>query len=143
MDNDSFLTEPARHRVVADLVRVTRVLVLALPVVNLTDDEEHHINRLARYLIAEAERKNPDVQRIQLLGSLLRNQLAQGPAAATLGAVLADSFDEALNGPAEPLAQSAPGHLAARGGRRQPTQRQPAQRQPAQRRVSPTRSTGR
>lgn len=93
---------PGRSAVVTNLVRAARVLLLALPVVDLTDEEEHHIRRLARYLIAEADRPRPDEQRIQLLGTLLRTQLQQGPAAATLGAVLADSFDEALNGPADP-----------------------------------------
>lgn len=118
MDNTAFLASPAQTRVVSDLVRVTRVLILALPVVNLTEAEEHHIYRLSRYLISEAERKNPDVQRIQLLGSLLRNQLQEGPAAATLGAVLADSFDEALNGPAESVAPSASRPVPPRGARR-------------------------
>lgn len=98
---------PASSPVVTNLVRAARVLQLALPVVDLSDEEEHHMRRLARYLIAEAERPRPDEQRIQLLGTLLRTQLQQGPAAATLGAVLADSFDEALNGPAENAEQRA------------------------------------
>lgn len=101
-------TAPGRSPIVTDLVRAARVLLLALPVVDLTDEEEHHIRRLARYLLAEADRPQPDEQRIQLLGTLLRSQLQQGPAAATLGVVLADSFDEALKGPPEPVQPTQP-----------------------------------
>lgn len=125
-------TAPGGSAIVTNLVRAARVLLLALPVVDLTDDEEHHMRRLARYLIAESDRPRPDEQRIQLLGTLLRTQLQQGPAAATLGAVLADSFDEALNGPADPAEKTSatpyyqPRRTAAGRRTAQPARAKPA-----------------
>lgn len=78
------------------MTRVCRVLLLALPSVQPATGDFAFAAHAAEKLLAAIRSPRNDTHKISLLARNLRMELATGPLAGTLGAVLLDGFDEAL-----------------------------------------------
>ena len=78
------------------IIRVCRVLLLALPSVQATRAEDESAGQAASRLLEAARAPDPDPRRVRLLAQNLRLELTTGPVANTLGVVLLDGLDEAI-----------------------------------------------
>ncbi|GAB3291085.1 hypothetical protein [Parasphingorhabdus pacifica] len=78
------------------LVRVARVALLTLPTVHARYGETEVIEQTARNLLEAAQQPEPERRRVRLLANELRSALMSGSVANTLGVVLMDSLDEAI-----------------------------------------------
>lgn len=89
-------TTPTPEAPLSGLTRVARVILLTLPTVQVRHGETDATEQTAQNLLAAIRQPHPDPRRIRLLTRKLRHELAHGPVANTLGAVLLDSLDEAI-----------------------------------------------
>lgn len=80
----------------AGLARVARVVLLTLPTVHARYGETVEIERTARELCEVTQQERPDPRRVRLLARGLRATLTTGTVANTLGVVLLDGLDEAM-----------------------------------------------
>ncbi len=85
-----------RHHALAGLVRVARVLLLTLPSVHTADAPATEVHQAATRLLGCADTPDADAWQARQLARELREELATGPVANTLGVVLLDGLDDAL-----------------------------------------------
>lgn len=85
-----------RHHALAGLMRVARVLLLTLPSVHTADAPTTGVHQAATRLLDCADAPDPDAWKARQLAQELRDELATGPVANTLGVVLLDGLDDAL-----------------------------------------------
>lgn len=78
------------------LARVARVALLTLPTVHARYEEDALVQITAEQLLHATREAEPDAQRIRDLAHSLRDQLNTGSVANTLGVVLLDGLDEAM-----------------------------------------------
>ncbi|MER7083044.1 hypothetical protein SAMN02982929_01358 [Saccharopolyspora kobensis] len=91
-------TEEAPHRIdYSGLTRVAKVVLLALPTVHARYGDTVEIESTARRLCEATRQDRPDAGRVRTLAQRLRTDLATGSVANTLGVVLLDGLDEALD----------------------------------------------
>ena len=85
-----------RRHALAGLVRVARVLLLTLPSVHTGDISATEVHQAAKQLLDCAATADPNAWEARQLAQRLRDELATGPVANTLGVVLLDGLDDAL-----------------------------------------------
>lgn len=91
-------TETTREPGLAALERVSRVLLLTLPAVQTEEySADQHARAVAAELLNSVREPEPDHGRIRDLAERLRAELRSGPIAGTLGSVLLDGLEEALD----------------------------------------------
>lgn len=100
LGSDPEVSDAPTHTVVptpiAGLVRVARVVLLALPAVCLVEEDEQRIAEAAKKLLAAAEAEKIAPRTVRRFAEQLREGLVGSSASQTLGVVLVDGLDDEL-----------------------------------------------